>query len=648
MKIIQLLAAATLATVLAACGGGGGSGGTPLVGTNSSTSSSSSSTTTTTSSVSNSTVSSVATAAAVNVTANSFSIPSGSGSSVITALVTDSNNNAIVGAPVSFGASSGVLTSVVGITGSNGGASATLIPGALRSNRNITVTATSGGVGSAVVVAVTGTSLSVSGPSSIATNGTVSIPIKLVDSTGINGIANQVLTVGSALGNLGVSSVTTDNLGNATIVYTGTYVGNDTVTISGAGTSASLNIAVATVPFVVISPSANQNIAVGTSYPVVFQYNGPLPQLVSFSSTQGTASPGFATTNGAVQVTVNVSSTAAGPALISASALGKSISVPVNFVSVTPANVILQMAPSYIGLNTGGSTANQSVATASVRDANNNPVAGQQVNFGFPNGALGGASLSPASATTNSNGVATANLIAGTSPTGPNQLIVSATVNGTSVYGTAAMTVGGTALNVKVSTDNLITPLTVTNGGVSVAYYQKNFLINVTDSNGVGVPNQSVSLGVYPISYGKGILAWTGTTYAATPTAVISAFLNAGQVVFCANEDPTGNSVLTSANSYLDLNGNGILDPGGPIVLTQSPVTTNSLGLAAVGVQYGQTQAPWIVYRITATVNVAGNQNSGSATLVSVGSSADFNSQSPGPAAVYSPYGHYGTCGNPN
>ncbi len=207
------------------------------------------------------------------------------------------------------------------------------------------------------------------------------------------------------------------------------------------------------------------------------------------------------------------------------------------------------------------------------------------------------------------------------------------------------MTIGGAALSIKLSTDNLVTPLTLSSGGASVAYYQKNFLVNVTDANGVGVPNQNVSLNVYPLLYRKGVLGYNGVEWRATVTSSISAYLTAGQSILCDNEDPTGTSIYTAS---LDVNGNGSLEPGGPVVVTSGNVTTNNLGLATVGVQYGQSQAPWIYYRLTGTSNVAGTESNGSVELYAVGVTTDFTNATIQPAAVVSPYGSYGTCANPN
>lgn len=81
--------------------------------------------------------------------------PTNSAGVIVTAVAKDSANNTLAAQPISFSASSGVLSNVSVSTGDDGKATAVLAAGLDQSTRDITVTVKSGSVTGTVVIAVT-------------------------------------------------------------------------------------------------------------------------------------------------------------------------------------------------------------------------------------------------------------------------------------------------------------------------------------------------------------------------------------------------------------------------------------------------------------------------------------------------------------
>ena len=129
--------AVSLAVILTACGGGGGSSGGSTGGTGTGTG---------TGGVNVATVEVIASASTL--------LPSDSTGVSITVVAKDAANNALASQPITFSASSGVLSSATATTGSDGRATAVLTAGSDVSTRDITVTAKSGSASGSVVVGV--------------------------------------------------------------------------------------------------------------------------------------------------------------------------------------------------------------------------------------------------------------------------------------------------------------------------------------------------------------------------------------------------------------------------------------------------------------------------------------------------------------
>ena len=150
--------------------------------------------------------------------------------------------------------------------------------------------------------------------------------------------------------------------------------------------------------------------------------------------------------------------------------------LPVAFVALTPAKLVLQVSLTAIGPKPVGSNSQQAQLVASVTDANGNPVSGATVTFNRLADPSGG-NLSQASTATDASGQATVQYIAGPSTTANNGVQVRATVLGApSVFGDAAITVNQSALFIALGTGNTISNL-------DEQTYKKDCLGPATDSN---------------------------------------------------------------------------------------------------------------------------------------------------------------------
>ena len=265
-----------------------------------------------------------------------------------------------------------------------------------------------------------------------------------------------------------------------------------------------------------------------------------------------------------------VSSTTAGPAVVVAQIAGVGqVNLPLQFVATTPSSIVVQSNPGAISPNLSGST-HQSTIEAVVRDASGNAVANRQVNFTLLQDVSNG-TLMPGVATTDADGRAKVQFIAGATSTPADGVIVQATVASTAISGQTKLTVNGTALFITIGFGNTMTNLDETT-------YSKPFSVYVTDANGVAVGNQLVALSVIPDSYNKGTMYWIDPVWSATVRAT------------CPNEDFDLNGRLDAGE---DSNGNGQLTPGNIAVSAPGTVTTDAAGRASFSLQYGEQYAYW-------------------------------------------------------
>ncbi|KQP48530.1 hypothetical protein ASF44_21725 [Pseudorhodoferax sp. Leaf274] len=616
MRWMRYLAAVAVAGLVAACGGGGSSTGSGSSGGG-----------TTTPAV-----------AGVEVLSSASTLGSASANTVtITALVKNAANNGMADTPVAFAADSGVLQSAAAQTDTSGSATAILATGANRANRDIRVTVTAGTITGSIVVPVTGTGLSVVGVGSVLLGGTATYAVTLRDSGG-NPISAAAVAVRSSLGNnVSPANLTTDANGGASFNYVANVAGNDVLTVTGAGASTTLAVVVSGQDFTVVSPSAGTEVFVNTLREVRVRFRssgaGVAGQVVNFSSTRGVVSAGSATTDANGEAAVNVSSSTAGPATVTAQiSSGALTSVPLLFTASTPDAIVLQVNPGAVPPNAAGSSTNQAQLQAVVRDDSGNPVSGRTVNFTLVSDTSGGR-LGAGIGTTDANGQVSDTFIPGPSSTATDGVQIRATVAGTAIQSTANLTVSARALFISIATSNTI-------GNLDETTYTKPFSLQVNDANGVAVANQTVTLSVMASSYGKGFMAWNGN----------NAWVVASRL-WCPNEDLNNNGRLDAGEDSVALgtgNGNGRLEPGAPVIVAPGSVTTDASGRATFSLTYGEQYARWIEFELTARSAVAGTESRAVYKDVTPILASDVGTETVSPAGARSPFGTILSCTDPN
>jgi hypothetical protein len=620
----------------------------------------------------------VNTSQTITVTTSSPTMPSnGTASVTIQALVLGSDNSLQAGVPVIFSATSGGLSPASPITtGANGTASVTLTTAGDPTNRAITVTATSGSAMNTVVVNVTGSAIAVSGPANVTEGTTSTYNVTLTDSGGA-GIPSQAVTVttsaadqinGGAAG--AAAHITTGSNGQASFTMTAASGTAETLTVSALSTSvgavavtASQQVSVSTDNFAFSTPAANTTVTLGTSQAITVQWlNGGVAvangTTVNFSTTRGLFAGGLvsttATTSGGL-ATVDISSTSAGPATITAGGTDPatmatvSAQLPITFVASTPASIAVQASPATISTNAPD---NQSTISATVRDANDNLVAGVTVDFQLTD--ITGGSLSVGSAVTTSQGVASTTYTSSTTASANSNVKVTASLPAFPAVTaqSVTLTVGGQALFLSLGTGNTISAPNTTQ-------FWYPYQVLAIDSAGNAVPNATVTLTVQsvpflntnpvtplneqPYAWAMGFWAYNGTNWFQATGSTTNP--NTGVVTYtagitaCPNEDENNNGIYDPSVDP----GNGTLYPGSIAAVAPGTVTTDSNGSATFNVIYPQDHAGWVQVILSATTLVSGTQSTTSATFWLPMSAQDIDEQAAPPGQI-SPYGTATTC----
>lgn len=617
---------ALIALALTACGGGedsfvGGSGGggggqTPAV-----------------------------TVGSLTLISSSPTVPSdGSTPAQISAFVRDGSNKFMKDVPVVFSASSGGLIITQGTTDDNGLATATLSSAGDPSKRTITVTAIAGSVTKTINVDVTGSTLTVQGPAGLTLSQQGTYTVKLVDS-GNHAVANQAVTVASQRNNtLSATSVTTDSTGSATFKMTAANGGNDTITVTALGLSATQAVAVNSDSFTITAPAANTEVTLGGNQTVIVHWtlNGVpvVGQSVAFATTRGSVSSPTAVTNATGDASVTVSATNAGGAVVSATSGASTAQVAIEFVATTAAQIEVQPSAFTVGTN---QTSN---ITAVVRDAAGNLVKNKTVVFTLDD--VSGGTLSVGSAVTDSQGRAQTVYTSSNSTTANEGVKIAAEVQGTGISKEVALTVAKREVFLSIGTGNELSE-------PNAAQYKMDYIVQVTDSNGNGVPNVPVSLRILSDVYYKGMrvpagTAWS-TAYTATGGGSVAGLVGQG----CPDEDTLGlpinqrNGILDGGVGGIeDRNSNGRLDAGNIAAVTPSNATTDANGFVLVSVYYPQEYAYYLDVSLSASTSVQGTEYVRTSHFTLPGLSSDFDDVKKAPPGPLSPFGVATSCSNPN
>ncbi len=541
---------------------------------------------------------------------------------VLSALVRDANNNLISDVPVTFssmglnGSDGGELIVLAQQTEADGIAKAELKSSIDASIRDIAVIATVGQQSSQVTVNVIGTQIDVAAPESAVIGSTVQVSAILRNSEN-QPIANKQLSVSSALNNtLSNPTPVTNSTGQATFSYTATNSGLDVLTVSALGTQSVSEINVSEDEFF-LDLDSGLEVALNSNQAIVLTWNvNGAPQAngteVRFDISRGGLSAsaddvdvGPSTLVAQIvdgKVTVYARSSSAGVASIIATQVlsddeensgERSLSTQssLEFIAEVPETVTVQASPTQLGVN------EQSSVRAIVRDINGNPVKNATVSFSL-SGDPGG-DISPASAKTNSQGIAST-IYTATATTSRDGVLVSASVGGKA--GSTTLTVGERTVFFRIATGNTLQIPDESN-------YKKQFSVIVTDASGNPVQNQDVyiavtpTLGNYPVT--SATWAYRKGEWVAFPDEASFEYYVAAESVKCANEDFDLDGRLDDGEDY---NNDGLITPGNVVTAPQK-VTSDNNGVALFELTYGQSYARWIQVDITVSDRAEGTEN---------------------------------------
>jgi len=572
--------------------------------------------------------------ASLTLLTSSPQIPSdGTADATITALVRDSNNNVMEDVSVIFAANTGSLAvSQPATTNASGVLTAVLSTAGDPTNRAITVTGTTGTVQSTVTVNVVGTTLTLNGPTSLPLGSAAPYNVVLTNAGG-TGIGNTAVTITSSSAN-GISQtpLTTDALGRASFTLTATNGGADTLTAAALGLQAPLVVNVSSDQFTFTVPAANTEIALGSNAVVTVNWSiggaAAVGQTISFSTTRGTVSAATAITDAAGNASITVVANNAGPAVLTATNDdGTSIQRNVEFVAITPDTLELQANPFTVA------TEQQSAVTAIVRDASGNLVKNQTVTFVLDD--VTGGSLSVAQAITSSQGRAQTFYTASSTTSAVNGVHIDATVQGfPAATDTVDLTVAQRQVFISIGTGNEIEE-------PNTAQYLKEWIVQVTDAQGVGVGLVDVSFGVHSVRY------WDGTR--SFPPGGTVWVTNAQPALGCPDEDIDFDAVLDFGE---DLNANNRIEAGNIAAAAAQTVgggtlTTDANGFGIIEIRWPQEFAYWLEVTLEARTSVQGTEFAESSTFMLTGSATDFATETVAPPGVTSPFGTDGNCATP-
>lgn len=617
------------------------------------------------------------TPASLRLLVSSPDLPSsGQPSVTLTAVASDSTGVVLKDVGVQFQVKSteadgktpnGSIQVITSITDDKGVATASLSTGGNKRNRIITVGAASGEiVANSVNVTVTGTTLKVSGVdsgASVLVGDTLKLIFELKDSSGA-GIPGAILNVSSALNGLALPPVESNASGSALSVTTNSsgvvevnlkinQNGQDTITARWDGnvadpTTLSLTASSDKITIEVVDANTNRENLVGinsignvrvtwTSLVNCADPNGCLvsPADIALVATKGDLD---VTNPGGNPLLATIRSSVPGGSVITATGNTTRNSQPVKvasapksiqFVSTEPLpnKFVVQANPSTIPVNVPPSTSSQSTITATVRDANDNPVPGIQISFKVTKDTSGG-TVSAASATTDFSGQASVVYFAGSSATPENGVVIKATATSpVNLEATTQLTVSKREVFITLGTGNTITEPDPTT-------YALPYNVLVNDIVGGAVQGATVVLNTVPSQYRKGQYVWNGVVW--VPVVAIS----------CPNEDTNNNGILDLGEDE-DGNLNGRLDPGNVVTTSVATIATDADGFGKFDVLYAQQYASWINNVLTARTKVGGSEDEESAIFVLPPSAADVGSEKVPPPGQRSPFGVLPNCAVP-
>lgn len=561
------------------------------------------------------------------------------------AQVKDANNVLLKGINVTFSVNSNASilppeNGAVFITGDDGTARTILHTQNYPENRTITVTASAAGLteSKTLDIQVVGTAIAVNGPPTVIVGETEKFTIFLSDFDGV-GIANQTVSVSSQQGNTFDSTeFISDGEGQVVVNYTATSSGLDVITASALNASGALNISVQQDQFSFTKVST-EDIPLGTTSNMELTWlKNTIPfanGAITLTTTRGTISASNVLTNASGKATFTIQSNNAGRAIVSAQGVDSSGAIPIfvnvtteiEFVATQVDNIILSASPNSIG-----PAGQKSTITAVLRDAAGNLVKGKTVNFN--NEDVSGGEIFPASAVTDSNGVAST-VYTSSNVTIENGITISATEPSSSISTSIKLTVADRSQFISIGTGNIIESPDETS-------YLKKFTVFVTDANSSPVPNVKLTITGTPVKYSELLVpnaavgdqnyqvirpAFYKGYWVAFPNAADFEFWTAVRTIGCANEDIDGDGI---EDPNEDTNSDQELTPGN-ILSIDGDVVTDENGQAIIELRYAKTYAAWGQVKITASTPVSGSESQASQFFILSASAADLREEATPP-----------------
>ncbi len=521
---------------------------------------------------------------------------SGNGEVELIAVVKNEQNILMEGVSVDFAANQDAQLQISqGVTSADGTARAVLTT-LNKALRTITVTASTLTLEETVDVQVVGTEINLNAPSSVIINDTSPITILVADSDG-KGIANEVVELTTTIGTLSDTTPTTDVNGQVTVEYSSNASGVDTIGASALNVTNSIDIAIqeddfsfSSVPTEEVPLGQNANLTIRW-----YRENAPLVNgTVTVTASRGSLVTNVVQTNANGLATFQISSNNAG--LSSLSAIGVdgngdevTARAEVEFIALDAHSINVDASPDLIGPE--GET---STITAIVRDVTGNLVKNKLVNFELEDASNG--FLRDASATTDSNGIASTVYNSGAVSSEDAVRVDAIVADNQSVTGFTTLTVGERAFDLSIGTGNSIE-------SPDASTYLKTFSVFVSDSVGQPVSSADLTISSTPVkfsqggTYRKGFWQWN---------PAIEIWENFTTAV-CNNEDINGNGILDAGE---DENGDGELTPGiiGTVNFANGNSVSDSNGQAIAELRYPKQFGPWTDVELTVFGNSAGSE----------------------------------------
>ncbi|MED5379664.1 MAG: Ig-like domain-containing protein [Pseudomonadota bacterium] len=528
--------------------------------------------------------------ASLELYANSIQLASsGSDEVELIALVKNEQSVLMEGVEVSFSAASGdgvELQLTQPETAADGTARAILTSQNDASNRTVTITAGAGSLTQTVEITIAGTEVTINGASSVILNDSVDYTIRVQDSDGTS-ILNQDVVLSAVNGTLSSTTVNTGANGQATVSYTASTSGEDTITAAALNAETSFTVQVQQDEFNFVN-LPTEEVPLGQTQTITVQWrqdNTPVVgQNVTFSASRGViAGNATVVTDAEGQASIDISANNAGISSITASASDGSGNVLVSaltqieFIATTPHTLIADASPDIIGPD--GQT---STISAVVRDVDGNLVKNSVVNFSVSDVSTG--FVSPSQATTDSKGIATTVFTSGSVSTQDAVVVTAFVADDPAIDDEVVLTVGARAFDISLGTGNELEEATSTS-------YLKRFGVFVSDSAGQPVSGVNLTASVAPVKYVNGGEYRTGFWVFDDDASQWVAIVNQN----CETEDVNDNGILDTTPRDEDTNEDGMLTPGliGTIAFANGAAVTDENGYAELEYRYPRSYAIW-------------------------------------------------------